>query len=60
MAVPANKGPCYEVRRANGTNQIFDKCYYGVVDSKRSEKEAHARVAELNARPYGAKRRGRQ
>lgn len=50
-------GPRYIARFTNGAHQVFDTVYYGVVDAKRTAKDAEARAAELNARPPRAKTR---
>lgn len=43
-------GPRYTVKRANGTNQVFDNVYYGVVDAKPTPQAAQVRADQLNER----------
>lgn len=43
-------GPRYTVRQANGTNQVFDNVYYGVVNAARDPKKAQVIADGLNAR----------
>lgn len=49
-ARPQSSGPRYIVKRVNGTNQVFDTVYYGVVDAKPSERAAQQRADQLNER----------
>lgn len=49
--LPSYSGPRYTVKSVNGTHQVFDNIYYGVVDARRSSDAAQARADELNARP---------
>jgi hypothetical protein len=47
---PVPSGPCYSHRFTNGVWQIFDRCYYGVVDAKPNERAAAERARQLNER----------